>query len=131
MYNNGTLRGSWSSVNGAYTNFSDRRLKKDISELPVGVLSKLNGLKSYSFRYNDNKSTDQLTIGFMAQDVQPLFPEAVTEITNKDGSTSLGLKYQYYGVYAVKAIQEQQQIIDKQQKTIDDLLKRVEKLEQK
>ncbi|MBK8520805.1 MAG: tail fiber domain-containing protein [Chitinophagaceae bacterium] len=73
MYNNGTLRGSWSSVNGVYTSFSDKRLKKDISELPVGVLAKINNLKSYSFRYNDNKSTDPLTIGFMAQDVQPLF----------------------------------------------------------
>jgi hypothetical protein len=128
MYNNGTLRGTWSAVNGVYTNSSDRRLKKDIAELPVGALAKINSLKAYSFRYLDNASTDPVTIGFMAQEVQPLFPEAVTEITNKDGSSSLGLKYQYFGVYAIKAIQEQQQIIDKQQLQIDNLEKMVQEL---
>jgi hypothetical protein len=129
MYNNGVTRGSWSAINGVYTSFSDLRLKKDISELPVGALAKINQLKTYSFRYKDNKSTDPLTIGFMAQEVQPFFPEAVTQITNKDGSTSLGLKYQYFGVYAIKAIQEQQTQIEELKKQNELLMKRLEKLE--
>jgi len=53
----------------------------------------------------------------MAQDVQDLFPEAVSALQDKDGNTRLGLKYQFFSVYAVKAIQEQQTIIDAQQKT--------------
>lgn len=45
----------------------------------------------------------------------------------------LKLAVNYTGLIPVlmKAIQEQQQLIDNQQKTIDNLLKRVEKLEQK
>ena len=130
MYYNAVQRGTWSNVNGVYTSFSDRRLKKDIQ--PMGdVLSSINKIQPYLFRYKDNSANDPLTVGFMAQDVQPLFPEAVKEITNKDGTTNLGIQYQYMSVYAIKAIQEQQQLIDKQQKTIDELIKRLEKIENK
>jgi hypothetical protein len=130
MYYNGTTRGSWSSVNGVYTSFSDRRLKKDIQ--PLGsVLSSITRIQPYSFRYNDNAGTDPLTIGFMAQDVQPLFPEAVKELTNKDGTKNLGIQYQYMSVYAIKAIQEQQQMIDSQNKRIAELEKIVQKLNNK
>ncbi|MBK8496651.1 MAG: hypothetical protein IPL50_17910, partial [Chitinophagaceae bacterium] len=41
------------------------------------------------------------------------------------------MDYNTFSVLSIKAIQEQQQIINKQQKAIDDLLKRVEKLENK
>ena len=130
FYRNGTLRSYISWATGAYTVVSDKRFKKDITPLS-SQLQNLNKLKLYNFRYSDNSADDKLNVGFMAQDVQPLFPEAVKEITNKDGSTNLGIQYQYMSVYAIKAIQEQQVIIDKQQKTIDDLEKRLEKLEGK
>ena len=130
MYFNGVTRGNWGYNDGVYTSSSDLHLKKDIE--PLGnILSSITKIHPYLFHYNDNSPKDPLSVGFMAQEVQPFFPEAVTEITNKDGSTNLGIKYQFMSVYAVKAIQEQQQIIDKQQKTIDDLVKRLEKLENK
>ena len=128
LYYNGTQRGVFSSTNGVYTSFSDRRLKKDIQ--PLGnVLAAIKKIPSYRFHYNDNKATDELTVGFMAQDLQPLFPDAVSTIVNKDGSTNLGVKYQYLSVYTVKAIQEQQQLIEAQQKQIESLEKRLERLE--
>ena len=123
VYYNGFIKGTWSSGNGDYTSMSDRRLKKDIT--PLGsVLASVNKLKAFMFRYKDNSSIEPLTAGFMAQDVQPLFPEAVKEISNKDGTYNLGIQYQYMSVYAIKAIQEQQLIIN-------DLVKRLEKLERK
>ena len=90
------------------------------------VLPSINKIQPYLFHYNDNNEKDPLTVGFMAQDVLPYFPEAVKTITNKDGSTNLGIQYQYMSVYAVKAIQEQQHIINDLQKKVDDLAKKLE-----
>lgn len=130
LYYNGIARGTWSSVNGVYTNLSDRRLKKDIQ--PMGsVLASIKQIQPYLFRYHSNSANDPLTVGFMAQDLQPLFPEAVKEIVNKDGSTNLGIQYQHMSVYAIKAIQEQQQLIEAQDKKIELLEKRLALLEGK
>lgn len=40
-----------------------------------------------------------------------------------------GLRYAEFVVPIIKAMQEQQQMIDKQNKVIDELLRRIEKLE--
>ena len=69
-------------------------------------------------------------MGFVAQDVLPVIPEAVQ--SDMDG------KEQYYAMdYAnlvpvlVKAIQEQQAMIDAQTKAIEELRKLVEELKNK
>ncbi len=67
----------------------------------------------------------------MAQDLINIFPEAVYTNRDKQGKEFYTVDYNTFSVLSVKAIQEQQQIIDKQQKQIEELLKRVEKLEQK
>jgi hypothetical protein len=65
---------------------SDIRIKDNIKEL--ATLS--NGLKLYSFTY---KSGGPPQIGFMAQEVEKLYPEAVTE-------DEAGIKYVYYDIVA-------------------------------
>jgi hypothetical protein len=67
---------------------SDIRIKDNIKEL--ATLD--NGLKLYSFTY---KSGGPPQIGFMAQEVEKLYPEAVTE--DKDG-----IKYVYYDILATR-----------------------------
>lgn len=65
--------GSWSSS-------SDRRLKHDIKPLE-GSLDRLLGLRGVSFEYNDPKRTgacEGTMIGFIAQDVEPIFPRWVS-----------------------------------------------------
>ena len=125
MFYNGVTKGFWSNLNGVYTSTSDRNLKKDLE--PIGpVLPLINKITPFLFHYVDNSSTDPLTVGFMAQDVQPYFPIAVKSIINKDGSTYLGIQYQFMTVYAIKAIQEQQQQIDQLKKQYELLLKRLE-----
>lgn len=57
---------------GGLFNFSDERLKTDISR--VGTLD--NGLPVYAYRY---KHGGPMQIGVMAQDVQQVKPEAVIE----------------------------------------------------
>ena len=83
--------------------------------------------------------------GFVAQDMEQIFPQLVKQAVqpaeyengdknSKKLSDEVSFKaVNYTGLIPIltKAVQEQQLLIEKQQKTIDDLLKRVEKLEQK
>lgn len=130
MYYNGVTRGNWNVGTGVYTATSDRRLKKDITDYNYG-LETVKALMPYKYHYLDNKTDDRLLTGFMAQDVLKVFPEAVYSNIDKNGKQYYTMDYQSFSVLSIKAIQEQQQIIDKQQKQIDDLLIRITKLEQK
>jgi len=66
--------------------FSDKREKKDIK--PLGSAGKVLGLTAYEFKY---KGDDEKRVGFMAQDVQKVLPEAVEERTVK-GKKRLAIK---------------------------------------
>jgi hypothetical protein len=74
-----------------------------------------------------NLPTDEQGYGFSAQEVQKIYPEAVKR--GKDGLLSLDIHPIL--VSYINAFKEQQEIINKQQKTIDNLVKRMEKLENK
>ena len=69
---------------------SDRRVKRDIKQ--VGALD--NGLPVYLFRYLGNPAHQ---IGLMAQDVEKVKPEAVSE-------TSSGIKTVNYKMAVDKAV---------------------------
>jgi hypothetical protein len=58
--------------------FSDKRMKKDIK--PLGKAGSVLGLTTYEYKY---KGDDKKRVGFMAQDVQKVLPEAVTEVEYK------------------------------------------------
>ncbi len=107
---------------GAYINPSDVRLKKDITPLE-NVLGKVMALSPKKFHYKANSADDPLLWGFIAQDVQKVFPEFVDV---NDGY--LGIAYTNFCVVAIKSIQEQQLIIEKQQKQIDKMEKQIELL---
>jgi hypothetical protein len=130
LFFDGNFRGSFANGTGVYTAFSDRRYKKDITDFDYGI-NTLKALKPYKYSYIDSKPGDHTAVGFMAQDLLTLFPEAVYKNQDKQGKEFYTVDYNTFSVLSIKAIQEQQQIIDKQQKQIDDLLKRVEKLENK
>jgi hypothetical protein len=84
----------------AWTYGSDLRLKENISYLSVG-LDKIMELKPTKFDY---KKGTKNNIGFIAQEVQSVIPEAVSIIDDKTGY--LGLKTDFIVPYLVKAIQE-------------------------
>lgn len=119
FYFNNLFRADISSVDGAYINSSDRRLKQDIESMEP-VLNKVAKLNPITFHYADFEGIGPKSTGFIAQDVELLFPDLVRE--GDDGYK--GLVYDGFAVIAIKAIQEQQKIID-------DLLKRIEALENK
>jgi hypothetical protein len=65
---------------------SDKREKKEIK--PLGKAGSVLGLTTYEYKY---KGDDKRRVGFMAQDVQKVLPEAVTEVEYK-GKKRLAIK---------------------------------------
>lgn len=123
LYRDGTLRGSFNGANGVYTGFSDRRMKKNVQPVQP-ALEAVKQLPVYTFQYIFEEEHEQhRSIGIMAQDILPFFPELV--YTTKNHSEELGIEGETYmmdyaglSVVAIKAIQEQQEIIEAQQAKI-------------
>jgi hypothetical protein len=64
--------------NGNYFSLSDLRLKQDVRPLG-GVLERVLQLRPVSYRFRSAPEGTPLTLGFIAQEVEPLFPEVVGE----------------------------------------------------
>ena len=76
---------------------SDERLKDIVNPIVVD-LDKLSKLRKVYFNWKDRLNSD-LQIGMIAQDVQELYPELVSEINGQ-----LNLSYEKLSVIALKAI---------------------------
>lgn len=83
---------------------SDRRLKENITPLNHG-LNTVMAMKPSIYNYI---STDKKSIGFIAQEMEEVVPEVVSE--NADGY--LGISYTELIPVLVKAIQDQQEVIE-------------------
>ena len=126
------LRGIFNKNSGSYSSLSDSRLKRNINKLP-SLLGKVMQLQPVEYEMIFDNPEQSKTIGFIAQDVKKLFPELVNVIPNDSknnkGITDLHtLNYSGIGILAIKAIQEQQQLIQDQQQKIDLLDKEVQQL---
>ena len=111
-------RGSFNMTTGVYTPISDINQKKDIEQSEIGLNAILN-LKPTLYRMiSENENSDK-HLGFIAQEVKEFIPQAFVQNDN-----FIGLDYQAITSTLVKAIQEQQNIIE-------SLLKRIELLENK
>lgn len=136
----GYFSGGLGYVNGLY-NLSDSRAKKNVQPLS-NSLDKLLQLKGYTYQYNEASglSDDKKTyIGFIAQEVKALFPEAVAEknhssLEGKAGSRVDGndLKNTTYNVVdyvslipvLVEAIKEQEARIRSLEGQLEELRKK-------
>ncbi|HRG17477.1 MAG TPA: tail fiber domain-containing protein [Flavobacterium lutivivi] len=146
----GQAANRWNTVfatNGTIST-SDRREKKEIQPLTYG-LQQLMQLKPVSFRWNNNQiDNNSKHLGFIAQDLQEVIPEVVVDsqwVGGEEGTPKtwqkaplLGVNYAEVLPVLVKSIQEQQTIIEKQQKEIEQqkvllesVLQRLEQLEKK
>jgi len=81
---------------------SDKRIKENINYIETG-LDKILALKPATFDYIDGVKNN---IGWIAQDVQEVIPEAVNVIS--ETNDQLTLKSDFIIPYLVKAMQEQQ-----------------------
>jgi len=102
---------------------SDSRFKKDISEVE-DALTKITQLNGVNFTFKDS---GEKSMGVIAQEVEEVFPELVSY--RADGFRTVN----YNGLIApvIEAIKEQRAIIERQNRTITELKKRIEFLEKK
>ncbi|MBQ9214089.1 MAG: tail fiber domain-containing protein, partial [Bacteroidales bacterium] len=114
---------------GTLTQSSDSRLKNNVTNIG-SALENVVKLRGVTFNWDLTKqpSADKkLQYGFIAQEVEKVFPELVT--TDSKGFKTLN----YIGVIPVltEAVKELKQENDELKSTIQDLIKRIEALEKK
>ena len=142
VYGAGANYGVYASGNLAYTgafiNASDEKFKQDIKS-SNDVLSKVMQVKSRTYTYktdvkfSDMIFSDGIQHGFVAQELEEVFPELVVDAvhpgeTDPETGEDIGEEIKYKGVkylemipILLKAIQEQQEIIEKQGEQIEAL----------
>ncbi len=114
---NSTHLGTFNSTTGAYTTVSDRRMKRDIESVG-SVLDKVLKLDPVQYYFTTEKNPTTKSLGFIAQDIQPVFPSLV-KYSKEDDRYSLD--YSGFSVLAIKAIQEQNEVITEQKSEIEKL----------
>ena len=102
---------------------SDRRLKYVGKENTAG-LDKIRQLKVFNYTFKKD-TTKTPHVGVIAQDLQKVFPNAVKK--GADGFLTIRMEDMFYAV--INAIKELDAKYQAQEKRIDDLEKRIEKLE--
>lgn len=142
---NNTATQHWDDVVADdFINFSDRRLKNSIKDIPYGLETVLN-LNPVTYRYNKDFSIDdRFRLGLIAQEVEALIPEVVFNEdidANPETGEKLIIKSDYKSMsyvelvpVLIKAIQEQQVEIETlklELKTSENLEARIKVLEQK
>ncbi|MCB0402192.1 MAG: tail fiber domain-containing protein [Flavobacteriales bacterium] len=137
----GNNYGIYCSGNGAYTgswtNVSDRKFKQNIVPF-TSALSKVMQLEAKEYDYTDDERyahmnfSKEKQIGFIAQEVEKIFPNLVEDgihpgkLNKETGEEGEPINYKgmnYIGLIPIltKAIQEQQQMIDELRKELDEL----------
>lgn len=115
---------------------SDIRLKKDVEPLR-GALDKVLRIQGLRYRFDGAKvdpagdltnEDENLHLGFSAQDLEQVVPEAVEYFPTMD---QYGVSYGALVPVLVEAIKEQQTQIDTLQKQLDAIQQRLDALEQR
>ena len=103
--------------------YSDRRLKY-VGKENVSGLDKIRQLKVFNYTFKKDKAKEP-HVGVIAQDLQKVFPNAVKK--GADGFLTIRMEDMFYAV--INAIKELDAKYQAQEKRIDALEKRIEKLE--
>jgi hypothetical protein len=129
VYYNNTNLGNFYQGDGKYYHYSDRRAKSNIEPVP-SALDGVLALRPVEYEMIHTNPGHVRSIGLIAQEVLPVFPEITHHITGPElgypGLTDLyTMNYSALGPLALKAIQEQQQEIARVRTQIDQLRQRV------
>ncbi|MBP7679849.1 MAG: tail fiber domain-containing protein [Saprospiraceae bacterium] len=133
----GHSTGRWKelwAVNGVIQT-SDKRFKKDINNLDYGLQTVLN-MRPVSYKWKDEKAGTQRKIGFIAQEMEQIIPEIISHNQlSREGEEEMkkanipvpeitdpyGMNYTELIPVLVKAIQDQQKIIENLQQRVAEL----------
>ena len=94
VYNGSANIGSINASTGAYTALSDATKKKDFEPSTLGLSAVLQ-LKPTLYRMKDADDSSQKELGFIAQEVKDIIPQAYVEQTSLDAS---GVESTYIGL---------------------------------
>jgi hypothetical protein len=110
--------GNITNINGSYGTLSDIKLKENI----VDATPKLDNLMRVRVvNYNLKDNPEQKQIGVVAQELEQVFPGLIYELRDTDkegedlGTTTKSVKYSVFVPMLIKAIQEQQSLINELQ----------------
>ena len=112
-----TINGSLNSTQGI-SESSDVRLKKDIDPITLGLDAVLQ-LEGKTFKWSDESLSQETHIGLIAQDVEKVIPELVTE----DENGFKAIAYAKLTTILIEAIKDQQGQMTVQQDQIAALEK--------
>ena len=118
----GTGAGNIYATNTAITAISDERLKENIKDLETG-LSEVMALKPRRFDWKEGEGSDIKNVaGFIAQEVETVLPDLIGDYKHEELDDAKSVRMGDMLPTLVKAMQEQQTIIQ-------DLKSRIETLE--
>ncbi len=105
--------GAFKPGGGTWSVASDARLKKDVSTLQ-GSLDRLLALHGVNFSYRDdapaNLAAPGAQIGFIAQEVEKVFPQWIAE---RDGYKTIGIRgFEALTVEALRDLRRESAVID-------------------
>ena len=107
---------------------SDIRLKRDIHPLDASSeLQRLLRLRPVSYYWRDERLPQTVQYGFIAQELQLVFPELVSE--GEDDQRTLAVNYQALIPLLVNALQVQQEQIRQQEARIQKLEAELQRLQ--
>ncbi len=115
FFKSGIKRATINQTSGAYTAVSDARLKTNVSLLS-SVLPSVMNLQAKTYQYTDTGDPRYFT-GFIAQELEKVFPQFV--YFGGDDQKYYTVDYGSMSVIALKAVQEQQAMIEAQQTQIE------------
>jgi len=101
---------SINGTTGVYTPLSDARKKKDFEDSSIGLAEVLQ-LKPKLYRMLDDANDAPKKLGFIAQEVKLLIPQAYVENKITEDDTFIGLQDRPIVAALVKGMQEQQELI--------------------
>ena len=127
-YYAGAIRTYFSPTNGSLNPISDERLKQNIKPMPK-VLDRLLQLKPVTYEMIHDNPNHQRSMGFIAQEVQPLFPQLT--FAGNNNTDTMALQYSVFGVVAIKAIQEEEQLILEIDKKTQEAERRMAEIEKR
>lgn len=119
---------AWNMYAYNYYTRSDAKLKKNISSIDnsLDLITSLKGREYFLKNAKSPESTDKKNYGFIAQEIQEILPEIVSE----DDEGYLAVNYTSIIPILVEAIKEQQDEIESYQQKIERLENKIESIEQ-
>ena len=121
----GTIYATVTSIASA----SDERLKENIKDLETGI-TEIMALKPRRFDWKEGEGNNtKNNAGFIAQEIETVLPELIGDYEHEGLDDVKSVRMGDILPTLVKAVQEQQALIETQQTTIDDLKSRIETLE--